>query len=49
MIIEIYDTVRVFNQKKKLIEIDTWVKYKLKRKFPDYKRLNTISVCESNL
>ena len=49
MIIEIYDTVRVFNQKTNIVEIDTWVKYRFKRKFPDFKRLNTISVCESNL
>jgi hypothetical protein len=49
MIIHVYDTVRVFNQKNKLIEINTWVKHKVKKRFTDYKRLNTILVCESNL
>lgn len=49
MIIIPYDAVRVFNQKNKLIEINTWVKHKPKKKLPDYMRLHTISVCESNL
>ena len=49
MTVETYDAVRVYNQKRLLVEINTWVKYKLKKNFPNYKRLNTVLILESNL
>ena len=49
MTVETYDAVRVYNQKRILVEINTWVKHKFKKNFANYKRLNTVLILESNL
>lgn len=49
MTIEAYDVLRIYKQENNLVEINTWTKLKVKGCFPDYKKIHTILVCESNL
>ena len=49
MTIETYDVIRIYKQENNLIEINTWTKLNPGGRFPDYKIINTILVCESNL
>ena len=49
MNMEVYDSIRIYVQKNKLIEINTWTKLNPGGCFPDFKLLNTILVSESKL
>lgn len=46
---KIYDVIRVYKQENALIEINTWVEKREYAQFPDYKRLNSFSICENHL
>lgn len=44
-----YDAIRVYEQERRLFEINTWVEKKEKGNFADYKRLNIILISEEHL
>lgn len=46
---KVYDVIRVYNQEKRLVEINTWVEKRDHARLPDYKRLNSFSLFEHQL
>lgn len=45
----VYDAIRIYEQERRLFEINTWVEKKEERGFADYKRLNIILISEEQL
>lgn len=45
----VYDTIRIYNQKIKLLEVTTWVEKKENISFANFKSLNQVLICEDQL